>query len=411
MMQRALAGILLLLLSAATATPAGIDVQLQPGPPDASAPGPYRSAEVTVTNTTGRAISALRFRANAGGPALLHPMTVPPGETAVRSLRLQATSLEQRYIVTALAAPDAEAAPIASAEAAISWPGEMVYAGSLVDAPAAGVFGRGSTWPRRTRLQLLLLGAAVTALGGLVLVIGRPLARTLLALALVVAASAGACQIVATLQSSARTVNTGQIAQLAADGTMRLRRLIRLDSRTTGPATLTPAELGGATPWCVYESTFEMQADPTVIRLGEDDATIRTRVHPALGRTFLAEQTTRRADLPDALTPPRAHFQALDGPVPLGLVVDRPIGRSLLVIGNRYTIIEPTARNAPRPIDTEQSRLLANLAQGDDTLDWPEATDRLLRYWLGSFPRGPRPYLLSDAEGAPGLVITEIAID
>ncbi|HOD79805.1 MAG: hypothetical protein BWX88_02212 [Planctomycetes bacterium ADurb.Bin126] len=187
----------LLCLCARTAQPqsgpAGAAIELSVAPTQVAGNAPYRLALLRVTVPAGQPlVRAVRLREAQGGPTILQPLTVPPESTQTALVPLPAWSQQHAYRVELLAEDRDDANAILPArQVALSWPADILDRDAVFAPWQYEPYQELPRWPAPL-LRNVFLAAALFALActGLLLV-RRPLARSLLLIVLAALAGAG----------------------------------------------------------------------------------------------------------------------------------------------------------------------------------------------------------------------------
>ncbi len=254
-MKYATATIVLLALSACAAA----DIIASPGEQDLQKPaGPYRNAEIAVTNTSDRIIRTITIRAVQGGPTILKPAAIPPQTGQKLFVTLPAFSQEQSYTVSLYADEERQTQIEPPCEVRIKWPVESIDIEKFIDNPCYNEqFDLLPDWPRRLRVGLLTAGLLTgIALGG-IMFIRKPAVRSVL-LVLIVAAAATVMWKVPTTYKSVIVTNDGN----GGDVIVKCRRTSQW---TTDDKTLVP----------IYYSKAHIAEDNAVI--GPDGLSVTIR--------------------------------------------------------------------------------------------------------------------------------------
>jgi len=205
---------ILLSLSVATASRAGVEMRLAPLPDEAVTPEGFTPAELAVADANGqlpRAAQALTLRRQAGGPTMFYQASIAPGTRGSFRVMLPMVSVRQAYVVRLLA----DASPTAAVVLRQTVTAETDNVGAveaarnlLIDPPAYDDYienlPRWPTWATRNVLATSLL--MLVAMGATLLV-RRPAWRLAVA-GVVVAVASGAihagladCPLVITRQN------------------------------------------------------------------------------------------------------------------------------------------------------------------------------------------------------------------
>lgn len=176
----------------ANAIEPGVDISLSASSDQSDAAGPYRVAELTVTNNSSEVLREIHLRWTEGGPTLVLPVALARGTPQTMRVWLPAGSQLQTYRATF---PDHGG--LGPVEATLSWPIEQVTHDALISpATYAEHLGPPPAWPGAMRRNILL-GAAIAALAAAAtLFLRKGAARIGVLLAVLAAAStAGALML------------------------------------------------------------------------------------------------------------------------------------------------------------------------------------------------------------------------
>jgi hypothetical protein len=241
---------------------------LDPGEPDPSA-WPFAAGELTVHNPSETPVASVALRWKRGGPTMVRPARLAPGEQKTLPVMLPAVWAEQTYTVR-LRDPRAEM--VAAGETTIGWPLERVRSEAFIDpetwqrwdppAPA---------WSGATRRGALVAAGLVALAAAGTLLVRRPGLR----LGLLLAVLAGGCAAMALLRPEPVDRWTPPVTGPAEDGAPAL--LAVAARRTTG------CELSEGLLAPVYFSRRELAGDEMVM----DVATGRARVKMHAGQVRL----------------------------------------------------------------------------------------------------------------------------
>jgi len=143
----------------ANAAEPGLDVSLNASSDQSGATGPYRAAELTVTNNSTEVLREIRLRWTEGGPTLILPVALPRGTPQTVRVWLPAGSQVQTYRITFAGHGES-----GSAEATLRWPVEQITRDVLISPETcAEHVGPPPAWSGAMRRNAML-GAALTAL-------------------------------------------------------------------------------------------------------------------------------------------------------------------------------------------------------------------------------------------------------
>jgi hypothetical protein len=196
---------------------------------------PFLMARLTVDGDWPLAprVGAVAVQEASGGPTVVMPLAVPPGQLTTVDIPLPAWSLRHQYRLVLLASPDASAKAIGGeAVIAVDWSAAAVEQTGLIQPRQYYRLGGDlPVWPGTLRWQLLLSGVLLALAMGAALFIRRRFAR----LAAGGAAAAVALAAVWALLAAGQLVERRELvvpAEPAPQG-QATRRLVLLASRRT----------------------------------------------------------------------------------------------------------------------------------------------------------------------------------
>jgi len=282
-MIEAMTTIVLLLLSG-VASAADTAASLAPAPARDARVWPYRAAELSVTNQSGRIARAVSLRWVGGGPTMIYPATIPPKSGRTILVCLPAVAAEQWYRACLLAEDRAGAERLAESEAAVTWPPRSArndaddeFGQAFIDPEACEHYAFDMPqWPARTRANVLIAAAIAAMAMAAVLFVHHRGAR--MALLVVVAVAAAAVIYKAVLPRNTivvRTLEGTELPMYAATPDDSLYVVaVRRTTRWTHPdARLAP----------IYYSKRHMAEDTTIVHA---DRGISASLRPGDVRLF-----------------------------------------------------------------------------------------------------------------------------
>ena len=196
-MTATMTAIVLFLLSG-MASAAGTAASLAPAPARDARVWPYRAAELSVSNQSGRIARAVSLRWVGGGPTMIYPATIPPQSGRTILVSLPAVAAEQWYHVRLLAEDRADAERLAESEAAVTWPPQSAttdadneFGQAFIDPDACDEYAFDVPhWPARARANVLIAAAIAAMAMAAVLFVRHRGARMVLLVVVAVAAAA-----------------------------------------------------------------------------------------------------------------------------------------------------------------------------------------------------------------------------
>ena len=168
---------------------------LRPASDQSLAAWPYRTAELHLheRGSLSSRVSAVGLRWQLGGPTFIHPITVVQNVPLTLRVSLPAIQVQQVYNIDLLAGPDAQADVLSSTQATIVWPDELVNPGAFIDPITYGSYVAPlPSWPRRTKLGVLLAAVLVCAAMSSVALVRRCRLQLILILIVVALATVAA---------------------------------------------------------------------------------------------------------------------------------------------------------------------------------------------------------------------------
>lgn len=233
----------------------------------------FHQTALTIKNTTNEVVRAVRFHSRGGGPIVVVDAVIPPEASGELIVPLPAIWAQQTYDVQLLALPedDPTSQPLATLEAQVHWPPELVNTDRFLNWQYQQVQADPVHWPQSVKQNLLLtlvLGSLAMAAALLlrrrgnlrVLILGIFIAATTLVAAYVL----GQVELVVDQPAS---ITTGE----------RPRELLILGSRRTASVKLST----GHVP--VYTTRSELQRETMVIHVGHQSL---VDLHPGSVRIF-----------------------------------------------------------------------------------------------------------------------------
>ncbi len=139
-----------------------------------AAGGPYRRAELTVTNSAAAPVETVLLKPVGIGLTVRYKLTVPPGSDGKQVVFLPAISPAQEYALTAL---DASGEVVGLASASITWPAELVTDDAFIDDAFRAWTDDPARWPAKKRWNYLLVLAMFVTAAAATLLIRRTLLR------------------------------------------------------------------------------------------------------------------------------------------------------------------------------------------------------------------------------------------
>ena len=274
--------IVLLLLSGVAA--ADTAASLAPTPARDARVWPYRAAQLSVTNQSGRIARAVSLRWVGGGPTMIYPATIPPKSGQTILVSLPAVAAEQWYHVRLLAEDRADAERLAESEAAITWPPQSATTDddddrgqAFIDPDACDEYAFDvPQWPARARANVLIAAAIAAMAMAAVLFVRHRGARMVLLVVVAVAAAAVIYKAVLPRNTIVvRTLGGAELPIYAAAPEDSLHVVaVRRTTRWTHPdARLAP----------VYYSKRHMAEDTTIVHA---DRGISASLRPGDVRLF-----------------------------------------------------------------------------------------------------------------------------
>ena len=361
---------------------------------DPAAPA-YRKAELTLANAAPRPVEAVLLRPAGGGPAVRCRFAVPPGQTSRTIVRLPPISLD--YTVAAL---DASGEVLARSPATINRTGEWVATDAFVDATYSQWLHEANPWPRRARLNAILLLACIAAAAAGAVFIPNRFAR---AAAVGVVALAGVLAAQHFLkQPDALRVREYYLVRHAPGGPAEVESFTVLAGRRTDRITRRAAGV----PYPVYAdgpqlSGSDAEVDPAA-------RTITLTLRP--GAAQILRPCSRKASLPAEPfhgTVRRVRDEAPGGDEPRSedyrLIVQAnfPHQRALVVRRQSFWPVRPGLGRLRASLASgeAQPRLSVTLSPARWKLSPEEA--RLFAHWWERYRPTEKTYLINFA-GLPG---------
>ncbi len=166
--------ILVVVFLAAGVACAEITASLEVVAGQVAADGPYRRAELTVTNSAATATETVLLKPSGVGLTVRYKLTVPPGATGRQIVFLPAISPAQEYALTAL---DASGEVLGQTSASITWPAELVTADAFIEDAFKAWTDEPACWSAKTRWNYLLVLAMFVTAAAATLLIRRPILR------------------------------------------------------------------------------------------------------------------------------------------------------------------------------------------------------------------------------------------
>ena len=176
------------LAGAARARGGKIEMTIKPADDKGTVPGPYRLADLTLTNRSKEVLSEVRLRWSEGGPTIIVPVVLAPGaEEKDKRVFLPAGSPLQTYRATFQGDPS-----LRPTDVTIRWPIERAARADWLSPSAYEPYDRPlPTWSDKVRLNVML-GAGVLALAAAAALFLQPTHARTCAMLLLIAAGTGA---------------------------------------------------------------------------------------------------------------------------------------------------------------------------------------------------------------------------
>ncbi|MDY7009709.1 MAG: hypothetical protein SVV80_03020 [Planctomycetota bacterium] len=356
--------------------------------------GPYRRAELEVTNSSETTAETVLLKSTGIGLTVRYDLTVPPGATGRRIVFLPAISPAQEYAVTA---QDASGQVVARTSASITWPAELVTADAFIDDAFRAWTDEPARWSARTRWNyLLVLAMFVTAVAA-TLLIRRPMLRVVF----VIIIAAGTTSLIVFVYIPAGAVVQEHRYNLRLHdgvGGIELDSFAILSARKTMEWSRKVSPL----PYPVWPDRHAADGDNTMVN--PVAGTIHLTLRPGLVRIIRPDWRGR----PEVIDLPRGRVRRKED----GLIIEYHwIREDALLIHddsvwsfNSDAVDKITVRN-----DRAQSYWAFMGGEGGENLNFH--TRRLLNYWRNRHQRAGEFYLVNPEGSETGARIEVVRLE
>lgn len=352
---------------------------------DPAAPA-YRKAELTLANAAPRPVEAVLLRPAGGGPAVRCRFAVPPGQTSRTVVTLPPISLD--YTVAAL---DASGEVLARSPATIDRAGEWVATDAFVDATYSQWLHETNPWPRRARLNAILLLACTAAAAAGAVFIPNRFARAA-AVGVVALAGVLAAQHFLKQPEDALRVREYYLVRHAPAGPAEVESFTVLAGRRTDRITRRAA----AVPYPVYADGPQLSASDAEVDPAARTITLTLRP----GAAQILRPGSRKASLPAEPfhgTVSRVADEATSEDYRLIVQANFPHQRALVVRRQSFWPVRPGLGRLRASLASgeAQPRLSVTLSPARWKLSPEEA--RLFAHWWERYRPTEKTYLVNFA--------------
>ncbi len=346
------------------------------------ADGPYRRAELTVTNSAATATETVLLKPSGVGLTVRYKLTVPPGATGKQDVLLPAVSPVQEYALTALGA---SGEVIGRTSASITWPTELVTADAFIEDAFKAWTDEPAGWSAKTRWNYLLVLAMFVTAAAATLLIRRPLLRT--AAVVVIAGAVAALIVYVFIPPGPETVQVHRYFLTLHGGIG-----VDFDSFVVLSPRRTTEWSRKISHWSypVYPDRAAAANDETLVE--PTTGVIHLTLHP--GRVRIIRPAWRDGLEEMLLLPRRGSIRQETNGFAIETVLVSISGNALLIRNDSIWRIGPAAGALKASVRTDQAESYGAFMSGEGGRNLNRHARRLLDYWRNKHQRADEFYLV-----------------
>ena len=344
--------------------------------------GPYRRAELTVTNSSATVAETVLLKPSGVGMTVRYKLAVPPGAAGRQIVFLPAISPTQEYALTAL---DASGEVIARTSASITWPAELVTTDAFIEDAFRAWTDEPARWSAKTRWNYILILAMFVTAAAATLLIRRPLLR--IAAVVVIAGAVTAMIVFVFIPAGPETVRVHRYFLTLHDGAGGMKP----DSFAVLTARRTTEWSRRISHWSypVYPDRAAAANDETIVKPAT--GVMRLTLHPCQVR--IIRPAWQDGPETDRLGRRGSVRQETNG-FAIETVLVSISGNALLIRNDSVWRIGPADGTPKAFAPANQAQSYGAFMNGKDGQNLNHHDRRILNYWRNKYQQADKFYLV-----------------